>query len=122
MRQQLEPLVELEDLAIEEKAIATQNLAHDGDRFTHAQQRPIEGHAVPARHHLVATRPQSEDEAAAGDQVECRRCLREQRGSPAEHVDDAGAKVDALRAGGEAAKNRDSIGAIRYMTTVRLIT
>src|SRR2546430_11648197 len=121
MGQQLEALVEMEDLAIEEKAISTQNLPDDGDRFTHAQKWPIEGHAVPARHHLVATGPQAEDEAAAGDQVERGRGLRKQRGTTAEHVDDARAKVDALRAGGEGAKDGDGIGAIRFRHPERLV-
>src|SRR3981081_1972532 len=68
---------------------------------------------MPAGHHLVATGAPPEAEAGTRDQVECGRGLREQRGRPAEHVDDAGAELDALGASGEGAKNGDGVGAVR---------
>src|SRR2546425_7762343 len=40
--QQLEALVEMEDLTLEDHAIAPKNLAHDGDRFSHAEERLVE--------------------------------------------------------------------------------
>src|SRR6266513_5277102 len=65
-RQELETLVEMEDLTLEDQAIAPKHLADDGDGFPHAHERLVERHPVPTAHHLVATRPEPEDEAAAG--------------------------------------------------------
>src|SRR5207248_8164113 len=78
--QELEALVEPEDLTLEDQAIAPKHLADDGDGFPHAHEWSIERHAVPAAHHLVATRPEPEDEPPAGDQMERRRRLRQESG------------------------------------------
>jgi len=63
--------------------------------------------------HLVAARPQSEDEATTGNQVEGRCRLRQQRGRPAEDVHDAGAEPDALGARRECPENGDGVRSIR---------
>src|SRR2546427_326583 len=106
-RQELETLVEMEDLTLEDQAIAPKHLADDGDRFSHAEQGLVERHPVPAAHHLVATRPEPEDEAAAGDQIERGRRLREEGRRLAEHIYDPGAEPDALGAGGQGAEDGD---------------
>src|SRR5205823_1467614 len=53
-------------------------------------------------------------EPAAGNQVECRSGLRQEGGRPAEDVDDAGAELDAVGAGGEGTKHGNGVRAVRF--------
>src|SRR5205814_10168146 len=67
VRQNLQPLVEIEDVSMKFQAVAPQHLTNDGHGLAHALNRLLELNPMPAADHLVTAGAQSKHEPSARD-------------------------------------------------------
>src|SRR5438874_5436752 len=70
MRQNLQPLVEIEDVSVKFQPVAPQHLTNDGHRLAHALNRLLELNPMPAADHLVTAGAQSKHEPSDRDEIE----------------------------------------------------
>ena len=102
-----------EELAVVGHGLAGERRADDGDVLPRPRERLVETHAVPALRHLRARDAEAEAEAAGTEQVEGGRGHRRHGRGPRRDLEDGGAQVDPLGAGGEETQHGRGVRPVR---------
>ena len=97
---------------VDQRLLAREDGAHDGDVFARLAQRLAVGLAVPAFHDLGAGEPQPQQHAAAGELVEGDGGHGRVGRRAGRHLHDGRAQVDALGLRADPGQRRDRIRAI----------
>src|SRR5262245_26367083 len=105
-----------------EGLLAPEDRPHHRDVLTRPGERPAEGLAVPALHHLGSRDPQTQAKASSRERVERHGRHRRERRRAAGDLHDRSPDVEALRAGGDPGRRRHRVRTVGLGRPHRVIT